>query len=124
MDNELRHHGIKGQKWGIRRFQNKDGTLTAAGKQRAAANHHEDYKRAHEPKSVSSMSDKELKERINRLQMEKQYSQLSPSNVSRGKDYVQKVIKAGTTVATITTTGLTIYNNFDKISKIIGKAKK
>lgn len=28
---ELYHHGIKGQKWGIRRFQNKDGTLTEAG---------------------------------------------------------------------------------------------
>ena len=33
--NELYHHGIKGQKWGIRRFQNKDGTLTEAGKKRA-----------------------------------------------------------------------------------------
>lgn len=27
----LAHHGIKGQKWGIRRFQNEDGTLTKAG---------------------------------------------------------------------------------------------
>ena len=32
--NELYHHGIKGQKWGVRRYQNKDGTLTAAGKKR------------------------------------------------------------------------------------------
>lgn len=30
----LSHHGIKGQKWGIRRFQNEDGTLTTAGKRR------------------------------------------------------------------------------------------
>lgn len=30
--NELYHHGIKGQKWGVRRYQNKDGSLTAAGK--------------------------------------------------------------------------------------------
>lgn len=32
--NELYHHGVKGQKWGIRRFQNADGTLTAEGKAR------------------------------------------------------------------------------------------
>ena len=32
--NELYHHGIKGQKWGVRRYQNPDGTLTAAGKKR------------------------------------------------------------------------------------------
>lgn len=31
----ISHHGIKGQKWGIRRFQNEDGTLTKAGKDRA-----------------------------------------------------------------------------------------
>lgn len=32
--NELYHHGIKGMKWGVRRFQKKDGTLTNAGKKR------------------------------------------------------------------------------------------
>ena len=31
---ELQHHGIKGQKWGLRRFQNADGSLTSAGRQR------------------------------------------------------------------------------------------
>lgn len=30
----LAHHGIKGQKWGIRRFQNEDGSYTAAGRER------------------------------------------------------------------------------------------
>lgn len=34
MNNYIYHHGIKGQKWGVRRYQNPDGTLTPAGKKR------------------------------------------------------------------------------------------
>lgn len=34
VSNYIKHHGVKGQKWGVRRYQNKDGTLTPAGKQK------------------------------------------------------------------------------------------
>ena len=34
MDNEVYHYGVKGMKWGVRRYQNKDGTLTNTGKKR------------------------------------------------------------------------------------------
>lgn len=37
-ESELYHYGIKGQKWGVRRYQNPDGTLTAKGKKRLAKN--------------------------------------------------------------------------------------
>lgn len=53
----LEHHGILGQKWGLRRFQNKDGSLTEAGKKRR----------------VKDMSDDELREKTYRLQREKAY---------------------------------------------------
>ena len=33
-NNELMHHGIHGMRWGVRRYQNKDGSLTAAGRKR------------------------------------------------------------------------------------------
>ena len=42
-NNYLYHHGILGMKWGIRRYQNEDGTLTAAGKK-----HYSDYKKSNE----------------------------------------------------------------------------
>ena len=122
----LAHYGVLGMKWGVRRYQNKDGTLTSAGKKRyrersKTDESHEDYKKAHTPKSIKSMSDAELRNRLNRLQMERQYSQLSESSVNKGKEYAQKVFKAGTTVAAVTTTALTIYNNIDKIKAILEK---
>lgn len=129
-NNYLQHFGIKGMKWGVRRYQNKDGTLTPNGKKRyrlGLTNQndpeiHDDYARRHSKKSISRMSDAELKDRINRMQMEQQYDQLN--NYSKqGKLQVDKIVKAGTTIATLSGTAITIYNNIDKIKKIVDGLK-
>ena len=96
MRDYIYHHGIKGQKWGIRRFQNKDGSLTPAGRKRQKHNDdgpiHEDYSKSHNTKSVKSMSDKELRDRINRLNMERQYAQLTATEKSMGRKIVSEVL--------------------------------
>lgn len=120
--NELQHWGIKGMKWGVRRYQNEDGTLTSAGKKRYNQNTeepHEDYKRAHERKSASAMSDAELRNRLNRLQMERQYRDLTGTEIKKGKQYFDKVLKIGTTAVAVSNTALAMYGNYDKIKKIV-----
>ena len=72
-EKELLHWGIKGMKWGVRRYQNKDGTLTPAGKKRYSNNSKSD---------VKSMSDQELRSKINRMTLEKRYIDLSKNSNS------------------------------------------
>ena len=55
-NDELYHHGVKGQKWGVRRYQNKDGTLTKEGREKYLAEAHEDVE----------SSIKEAQDRVNR----------------------------------------------------------
>lgn len=84
------HFGIKGQKWGIRRFQNEDGTLTEEGKTRYGRQQ-EDSKKW-KPEDARNLSDDELRKRLNRLQMEDNYKRLTQSTFKKEtKDALKKI---------------------------------
>lgn len=90
----LAHHGIKGQKWGVRRFQNKDGSLTDQGKLRKKMLN--GGKKLLPSKRYSTLSDEELERRIKRKQNELRLADLEfESNVPAGVRYVKSFVKSG-----------------------------
>lgn len=101
MDNRvIIHAGIKGMKWGVRRYQNKDGSLTPEGKKRYSKDsveEHDDYKKAHAKTNVKTMSNAELKEVNKRLQMESQYADLTKKKPSAGKKFVTGILVGAAT---------------------------
>ncbi len=134
----LAHHGIKGQKWGIRRFQaygsggydrkggetgqvvgeakkkaswnvNPDNVSKAAKQTANIANNTTNIARSantiHRNKfisnmDVSNMSDKELRDAINRMNLERSYKSLKYEDVAEGRENVQYILSIiGSTVA-------------------------
>lgn len=152
---ELYHHGTKGMKWGVRRYQNADGSLTAAGKKRYykeadRAGYKEEsasgarYKKTNKGRDVerynadpdkwvdddlqrtkrvaddsanlarnlksandksmknqtrermdlSNMSDKELRDQINRELLERQYNDVfNPPKINKGRETAGKILE-------------------------------
>lgn len=89
MDNkELMHYGVLGMKWGVRR-----GGSKTSGVNKRKSKQSEDYTRAKalKKKKVSQLSNAELKELNNRMNLENQYKNLKRQNVSTGRKFVQDV---------------------------------
>ena len=102
---ELYHHGIKGQRWGIRKYQNADGSLTAAGKDRYVRS-----KRSESLKNRRLLSDDDLRKRINRLKMEAEYKRLSEDDIKPGKKFCDNFLRDyGKSVLTAVATGATMF---------------
>lgn len=116
----IEHHGKIGQKWGVRRYQNKDGSLTPAGKKRlkklkgeldklesskkesssgqngkTTSKQASVSKKATKPatKSLSEMSNAEIQAKIDRINLETRYKALTVPQKSRGKRMMETIGK-------------------------------
>lgn len=153
---ELRHWGVKGMRWGVRKYQNKDGTLTEAGKTRKEQDRRDlkkdkrkdydetsdnilvnrmvkkDYEktkqgvdslkegqkaiqqhtdrlqtRSKTKMDLSSKTDKELRDEINRALLEKQYNDIyAPTKVNKGAQVLKTTVAAAGTALTIASSAL------------------
>lgn len=98
-DSYLAHYGIKGMKWGVRRYQNKDGSYTAAGKRRRY-NNSSDYEetRSLRKKNYRELSNEELKKLNKRMNLESEYRRLNPQGIFRGQKAAKTIISLAATV--------------------------
>ena len=111
-ERELYHHGIKGQKWGIRRYQNPDGTLTTLGRKRQG-----DYEKAKEEarsKLLRSsdaseiyeykdlLTTAEINERIDRINREATLASLIGPKKNSTMDRLNNVVKWGNKINELT----------------------
>ena len=89
-DQELKHYGVLGMKWGVRRYQNKDGTLTPAGKKR----YNRDVKVKLDKKDVKWIKkneDKIFKEQAKSQNVRAVYKKINWDKAEVSKEYGAKI---------------------------------
>lgn len=140
----LMHWGIKGQRWGIRKYQNADGTLTAAGKARYASGgdnpRHKPSEARKKAKYEASRADllekgsatdllknrkkynftdaelKKASERIaTKIEVDRKLKELSEKELAKGKSWVDKAVDTATTWKDRVEKGINVWNVVAKI---------
>lgn len=116
-ENHLQHHGIKGQRWGVRRYRKKDGSLTPAGKKRYSMSEDAIKASDYRKKKVSQLTNKELRELNERTNLENNYKRLHPNN------YKKALAIAGSLAGSMGTI-TALYKNGNALMKIGKKAEQ
>ena len=123
-NNELYHWGIKGMKWGVRRYQNSDGSYTAAGKKRRKSRTDgwsDDAKEAWQlkKKKLNQMSNAELQKLNKRQELENKYHQNNKSSIAKGIAIVGVTAAAIGTLNNLYVNGDNAIKNGKKIAREI-----
>lgn len=116
-DDFLQHYGVLGMKWGKRKARSN---VSSNKKPKNTKNTTTSKPKPKPMPTQRRLSDAELRAAVNRMRLEREYADLTYKASSRAK--VESVVRTIGTVATLTTSAMTIYNNLNKISKIAGMA--
>jgi len=113
--NELQHYGIKGMKWGVRRNTNRSGNTSKTGKGKKSLYKKEaDRKKKRRLRAASKnrrlLSDDDIKRRMERLKLEKEFKNLTEEEISPGRKFTKDVLQqAGKKVAATVVAGAALY---------------
>jgi len=109
MNNELYHYGIIGMKWGVRRTPEELGHRKSSTDEvmntirRSSGNRETKALKEARRKDINAMSNQELREANERLNLEQNYTNLTKGKLSKAKDWVAKTIISGIVVGSVAT---------------------